>query len=396
MATTVLSIHYRHPRSRAFKVKQVVGEYLDAFVNSDLEALGFPLPGPQDCSCASQSAIVKCAWHTESDLEMTARVSIAFDALNPDMLAQCSIGYLTYIVAPGVRNPVGNGSASVARKPLKPPHLKLPLKRAATQIQADAAREFAPPTSEGSYASARRDRLDDALHRLHGLQGTFAATSSGSAGSNPLERFPAPTTHPNAIAGGTVEMEDIHAPPLVEPLSSRRPIGVLSGNPPGEPSQPRAPSYPTSGSSLTQRPVATGANSTPLRDCSAKNSAHESLDADRGLSGLAAWENAVAEQPAALTGPRNGVQGAYIRREMDEIASLRAELKAESEARRAAENALQWERQRREAAERAIADLRQERGREPFVVPALVDAFVALSHATGKLLAEVPSGRKGL
>lgn len=65
-------------------------------------------------------------------------------------------GYLTYIVAPGVRNPVGNGSASVARKPLKPPHLKLPLKRAATQIQADAAREFAPPTSEGSYASARR------------------------------------------------------------------------------------------------------------------------------------------------------------------------------------------------------------------------------------------------
>lgn len=84
------------------------------------------------------------------------------------------------------------------------------------------------------------------------------------------------------------------------------------------------------------------------------------------------------------------------RRRLTATVALRAELKAESEARRAAENALQWERQRREAAERAIADLRQERGREPFVVPALVDAFVALSHATGKLLAEVPSGRKGL
>ena len=73
MATTTnmvitLSFHYRSPKTRAFKSRGDVAEYLEAFVNDDLEAFGFPLPVPEECSCVWQSAIAKCVWHTEHDL----------------------------------------------------------------------------------------------------------------------------------------------------------------------------------------------------------------------------------------------------------------------------------------------------------------------------------------
>ena len=57
-----------------------------------------------------------------------------------------------------------------------------------------------------------------------------------------------------------------------------------------------------------------------------------------------------------------------------------------------AEDALRCERERREAAERAVAEMRRE-CREPFVVPALVDAFVGLSRVTGRLM--VDAGSRG-
>lgn len=63
---------------------------------------------------------------------------------------------------------------------------------------------------------------------------------------------------------------------------------------------------------------------------------------------------------------------------------LRAQLEAETEARRAAELALAAERQRRELAESAVEDAQRERA-APFVVPALMDAFMRISQLSDDL-----------
>ncbi|KZT70669.1 hypothetical protein DAEQUDRAFT_810545 [Daedalea quercina L-15889] len=69
-----------------------------------------------------------------------------------------------------------------------------------------------------------------------------------------------------------------------------------------------------------------------------------------------------------------------------EIYALRTQLETESEARRAAELALEEEQRRRERAEGTLADVRRE-SNGPFVVPALLDAFAEISRFTGELLA---------
>lgn len=65
-------------------------------------------------------------------------------------------------------------------------------------------------------------------------------------------------------------------------------------------------------------------------------------------------------------------------------AGLRAQLQGETEARHAAELALMMERRRRELAESAVEDAQRERA-APFVVPALMDAFMRISQLSDRL-----------
>ncbi|KAI0726826.1 hypothetical protein C8Q72DRAFT_495592 [Fomitopsis betulina] len=68
----------------------------------------------------------------------------------------------------------------------------------------------------------------------------------------------------------------------------------------------------------------------------------------------------------------------------EEIRGLRAQLQGETEARHAAELALMMERRRRELAESAVEDAQRERA-APFVVPALMDAFMRISQLSDRL-----------
>lgn len=61
---------------------------------------------------------------------------------------------------------------------------------------------------------------------------------------------------------------------------------------------------------------------------------------------------------------------------------------AESSARTAAERALDEERRARTRAEAALEDVRREL-RVPFVVPAVVDAFLRIAHFTDKVASGV-------
>lgn len=65
--------------------------------------------------------------------------------------------------------------------------------------------------------------------------------------------------------------------------------------------------------------------------------------------------------------------------------ALRFQVAEESQARRAAELALEQEQRRREGAEVALVDVRRE-GSAPFIVPSLSEAFGEISRLTGGLL----------
>lgn len=63
-------------------------------------------------------------------------------------------------------------------------------------------------------------------------------------------------------------------------------------------------------------------------------------------------------------------------------------MKAQLDARTAAEKALEGERRSREHAEAALQDIRRE-CYVPFVAPAIADAFLQISHLTDKLVSDV-------
>lgn len=67
---------------------------------------------------------------------------------------------------------------------------------------------------------------------------------------------------------------------------------------------------------------------------------------------------------------------------------LRAQVKAASNARTTAEQALEAERRRREHAEAALENIRSE-CYVPFVAPAIMDAFMQISHFTDKLVCDM-------
>ncbi|KAI0726822.1 hypothetical protein C8Q72DRAFT_796393 [Fomitopsis betulina] len=115
---------------------------------------------------------------------------------------------------------------------------------------------------------------------------------------------------------------------------------------------------------------------------------HDRLELGGHTSGLSAREKELAQELV-----HRGVYRSVAEREamQSEIVTLRARLKEESQARYAAEVALQEERRQREQAEAVMGDMRRECN-APFVVPSLFEAFTEISRLTGKC---IPVGAAG-
>lgn len=112
----------------------------------------------------------------------------------------------------------------------------------------------------------------------------------------------------------------------------------------------------------------------------------EQLPSSHGHTSLSHDPSTVAERSKALA---EEIRGTCVREPVSshiltpDIA-LKAQLEAETEARRAAELQLAAERERRELAESAVEDAQRE-CTAPFVIPALMDAFIKISQLSDDL-----------
>ncbi|TFY54831.1 hypothetical protein EVJ58_g8629 [Rhodofomes roseus] len=159
---------------------------------------------------------------------------------------------------------------------------------------------------------------------------------------------------------------------------------------------PSLSSVSSSAPSILSTPSAATNSSSATQNGSASSLTREIWDVRREIAALAARETVLEEhlkrlgsrpapEPSATKPAFGGSKTAWLA-PSDVISKLRAQLRTEYEARKAAEHALRDERQQRELAAAAVANIHRE-CRAPFVVPALVDAFVEISRITGDVLA---------
>ncbi|KAH9831982.1 uncharacterized protein C8Q71DRAFT_778945 [Rhodofomes roseus] len=182
--------------------------------------------------------------------------------------------------------------------------------------------------------------------------------------------------HSNATTTTPHSITHTHTPRLLPPTSGH-----------SSPSLSSASESPAQ-SVFSTRSAATTASSTMTASSAAGALTREVWDVRREMAALRAREAALVEQleRAKRQGPE------WIREQerlgsperhrddpaQDAVEALRAQLQAETEARRGAEAALHEERRRRERVEGVLADARRECA-APFVVPALMDAFIQIA-----------------
>jgi len=402
MTATTLHIHYRGQKIRTMRDDtQPVAVFLDAFISSDLKILGFPIL--DDCICKGLSGLAVCTWRTEQNLGLKARIFIAFDTIDAEFLPQLSIsmvglkaeGRCQYITAPGVKGP-----------------------SMATQRLAAATTRSVHPASTGGIPSASRTYALSRVAPLPIGQPTSAAFSRKAHFDDTLQRSSSPRkllTHAHSgLATQTTRMEEFNPLPVAESGPSTRikveekeksdhmvlqaptppkatSHGTAFASPQGAPMS-RASSSPRPLPSISSTWSAASTTSSVLPGDSVGSLTREVWDVRRELSALVAREDCIVrdlERLGARPVPEPSVVPRDARVEVrktmeDETSDLRARLEAESEARRVVESALLQERRRREAAEWAVADVRRE-CHGPFVVPALMDAFMEISRLTGEV-----------
>ncbi|KAH9918597.1 uncharacterized protein B0H18DRAFT_1030616 [Fomitopsis serialis] len=410
MSATTLHIHYRGQKIRTMKDdKQPVSVFLDAFISDDLKTLGFPVL--DDCICKGLSGLAVCTWRTERDLDLKARISIAFDAIDADFLPELSIsmvglkaeGRCQYITAPGVKGP------SMATQKLTAATTRSVHPASTGRIQS-APRTYAlsrmaplpigPPTSA---AFSRKAHFDDTSQRFDSPRNPLANAHSGLA--THTTRMEGASPQPVAEAGPSTrikveEKEKSDGMALRAPTPPKQSYAATThGTERTSPQTPmsRASSSPRAHPSILSTWSAASSMSSVMPGDSVGNLTREVWDVRRELSALVAREDRLVRDLERLGArpvpePSMAPRPAEVRKTMDDEASgLRARLEAESEARRAAESAVQQERRRREAAEWAVADVRRECS-GPFVVPALMDAFVEISRLSGDALVAADYG----
>ncbi|KAH9831990.1 uncharacterized protein C8Q71DRAFT_779009 [Rhodofomes roseus] len=416
--TITLYVHYRGPKALWMKEEKPAAAYLDAFISNDLQTLGLPLP--QDCVCKGLSGLALCTWREQGNLDLEARISIAYERIDAEALPQSHIsmiglrmcGQYKYKSAPGIKGPTKK-AAKYAAQPTGPMHAspggKVPSAPKSITFARAEASPLARPMNDYAHVSRQRYhdngwKNDDAWQRSkpigHSLSHEHRPRITHT--TEALNRPPA-SLHKNLLP--IVKMEDTSSEAaLLRPsLPTYPPAPAQSTQ-----TRPRSPS-PSSASSVSlpsfqsTRSAASSATSAPPKDTdSVSRLTREVSDVRRELSALVAREDDLVRQlerlgvrpaPEPSVVPRNAV--ADVRKATEgEISNLRAELKAESDARAAAKHALQQERHRRERSESTLADVRRECS-APFVVPSLMDAFVQISHLTGEILAAGTERRGG-
>ncbi|KAH9918508.1 uncharacterized protein B0H18DRAFT_1031097 [Fomitopsis serialis] len=147
------------------------------------------------------------------------------------------------------------------------------------------------------------------------------------------------------------------------------------------PSPSRASHGSSASSMFSARSSATSMSSISTTASDVGTLMREVWDVRREMAALRAREAALVplrarERPWTSEGRSEG---------KDEVEALRAELRAETDARRVAEASLYAERRQREFAERVVADARRECA-TPFVVPALMDALIQIAELSDSAL----------
>ncbi|TFY54830.1 hypothetical protein EVJ58_g8628 [Rhodofomes roseus] len=324
--TITLYVHYRGPKALWMKEEKPAAAYLDAFISNDLQTLGLPLP--QDCVCKGLSGLALCTWREQGNLDLEARISIAYERIDAEALPQSHIsmiglrmcGQYKYKSAPGIKGPTKK-AAKYAAQPTGPMHASPGGKVPSAPKSITFARAEASPLARpmNDYAHVSRQKA--------------------------LNRPPA-SLHKNLLP--IVKMEDTSSEAaLLRPsLPTYPPAPAQSTQ-----TRPRSPS-PSSASSVSlpsfqsTRSAASSATSAPPKDTdSVSRLSREVSNVRRELSALVAREDDLVRQlerlgvrpaPEPSVVPRDAV--ADVRKATEgKISNLRAELKAESDAPRRCE-----------------------------------------------------------
>ncbi|TFK87192.1 hypothetical protein K466DRAFT_575950 [Polyporus arcularius HHB13444] len=140
-------------------------------------------------------------------------------------------------------------------------------------------------------------------------------------------------------------------------------------------------------------PISTSPPPAP-RGPAAHAATRELWDVRRQISALQARENSLIAELKRLGQPVPPTEGGYTNADQrskvleDEITALREELTREQQTRKVSEALLRAERVRRAEVENMMKDATRE-CKQPFVVPALLDAFMKIGQMTGDALKDV-------
>ncbi|EMD36588.1 hypothetical protein CERSUDRAFT_95877 [Gelatoporia subvermispora B] len=246
-----------------------------------------------------------------------------------------------------------------------PSPITIPLDSHQDAINLDAPAPVRTKRSRWDHRNGSDDQMHDAVPLKRPR--TESASSSSLAHS-----YSAPASRPDTNAT-TPEFK----PPPSAPATLR---------PAKEP--PREPAADRQRNAFTQAPAAT----VPMSNSPSKSHplTRELWDIRRQITALKARENDTLRElrnvgalPSANdAGPEMPESFHFLQ---DEIANLRGRVQREETARRSAETALANERHRRIHAEGVLEDARRET-KQPFVVPALMNAFEQLSGWSTDLL----------
>ncbi|PCH38895.1 hypothetical protein WOLCODRAFT_158426 [Wolfiporia cocos MD-104 SS10] len=392
----------------------------------DLHRLG--ISAPHSAIVAWKSAVVTCFWNTDGDDALHSTVVKAFRNARQfaDSLESRSIGKpLTTLKAASPLGKTGSlkrplpPTSTLPPKTFKSPRLALlagiptgpaALTRITSQLSSASSRlshasDSASPSTKSpgdaeGFELNKRPRIDRRRYHPPVLASPLSPSSTYTLRSAASPATPSKTQ--------LEPLSPTAALPPAAPFRSRRAAPFALPPKPPAPNAPNAPNAPDKRgeppqdttaatheleavrrrtAALNVREVLLNAREVSLNSREASLNSHEASLNSREAS-LSSREASLTARGASLNA-REVAQSALS----DEVSVLRARIAQEAAARGAAERAVQEERARRARAEGVLADVRRECS-APFVVPALLDAFVRLAEASGDALAAVEEERE--
>ncbi|KAI0733168.1 hypothetical protein C8Q72DRAFT_45702 [Fomitopsis betulina] len=437
-----LSLHYRSPKTKRMnEIQDDATRCLEEFVKDDLRFLGLPAPG--ECKSTQwRSGLIQCRWIIGKDSYLQRYIRSSFEGIRGDTLPERSIsmiglytdGKQHWVPAPGVKAPfdsVAQSGLSDTREAYLSWHRKAP----GVTSTVDSGRNVAvhtyrpsravPGSESPPYHPVRRSSSPRAPReryrrspppRFAERDHTRSGDVDRSRTEHQVPRSPeSPSVYRRAKGVRSDDSQTSTGAPIIhakaERSSDKEPIRTKTPDLRGQNacsatrSSDVSPSNTTSAQTVAFPPSGTN-STTQSSDTSPVTSGTVASDPTRGLwdlrhemFALSAREEAVTHKLQKL-GVRSSPRPLHprpaelelmtegLKTMEDEIWELRAQVKAASNARTTAEQALEAERRRREHAEAALENIRSE-CYVPFVAPAIMDAFMQISHFTDKLVCDM-------